>query len=201
MNLYILIGVIIVSPIWGMVSSQLFLQSWLAFINSGILIIGIVRGVVPRKDNLLGLGIATFQGILFSILLSLGHYLLTRILSFGYTKTENIVYWIFASISLLYMIPQISPKIRKTWRNANIPGSLEEDIIKRKLQTPATGREFTIGQALEMLKDLDRMIEKAPEEGKHYLIELKADLQKIVEGAVTVADAELILKDAKGKIK
>jgi len=134
MNLYILIGVIIISPIWGIVSTQLFLQSWLAFINAIIDIIGIVRGKVARKNNLLGLGVAILQVLLFSVLLSLGYYLLTKVFSFGYTRIENIIYWIFAVISLLYIIPQMPSKIKGAWRCANISGALEENIVKRKLK-------------------------------------------------------------------
>lgn len=134
MNLYILIGVVIVSPAWGILSTQLFLQSWLAFINAIIISIGIIRGKVSRKNNLLGLGVATLQMILFFVLLILGDYLLTKAFSFGYTRIENIIYWIFAVITCLYMIPQMPSKIKKAWRFANVAVALEENIVKRKLK-------------------------------------------------------------------
>ncbi len=134
MNLYILIGVIVVSPVWGILSTQLFLQSWLAFINAVIYIIGVIRNKVARKNNLLGLGVAILQVLLFSGLLSLGYYLLGKVFSFGYTRIENIIYWIFAIISLLYMVPQMPSKIKKAWRSANVSGALEENIAKRKLE-------------------------------------------------------------------
>lgn len=129
-----IIGGIIVSLLWGTISAQLFLQSWLAFIGAIINIVGIVKGKVERKTTLLGLGVSFVTMLLFSGLLYLGDYLLTNVLSFGYTKIENIVYWVFVVIRLLFFIPQFPSKIRKSWRNANIAGSLEEDIWKRKLK-------------------------------------------------------------------
>ena len=127
-----LIGIIIVAPLWGMISTQLFLQSWLAFIGIIINIIGIFRGKVLRKTTFLGLGVALVQVILFSGLLYLGYYLVSDILFFGYTTTENIIYWIFAAIILIWMIPQIPSKIKRAWRCANVPGYIEERIWNRR---------------------------------------------------------------------
>ncbi|MCK5589218.1 MAG: hypothetical protein KAI16_02825 [Candidatus Pacebacteria bacterium] len=128
------IGIIIISPLWGSISTQLFLQSWLSFIGLIINIIGIIRGKVERKNTFLGLSVSFAQMLLFFGLLCLGNYLLTSVFSFGYTKTENIIYWIFAVVNLLFMLPQFPAKIKKMWRNANVAGSLESDIMERKLR-------------------------------------------------------------------
>ena len=58
-----LIGNIIVSPLWGIISTQLFLQSWLALINFVINLVGIAKGRVERKVNLMGMGIAYIKNI------------------------------------------------------------------------------------------------------------------------------------------
>jgi hypothetical protein len=123
---------LLVSALWGMLSTRLFLQSWLAAAGFVLHLLGFVRGAVPRKDNALGLGIALVQVVLFSLLLRSGDWLLTRVFTFGWTKAENIIYWVFAAISALYMLPQIPSKIRKSWRHAMISGSLDEDILKRR---------------------------------------------------------------------
>jgi len=127
------LGVIVVSPLWGIISTTLFLQSWLAFIGIIIWIIGIIRGKVERKTAFLGLGMAVGLGVLWSGLLRLGYYLLSDVLSFGYTTAENVVYWIFAGITLIWSGLRLPAKVKKTWRNANVPGSIEEDIWRRKL--------------------------------------------------------------------
>ncbi|MHB8413290.1 MAG: hypothetical protein ACYDDI_15280 [Candidatus Acidiferrales bacterium] len=119
------LGILLISPVWGAVSTQLFLQGWLAFIGVFIGLIGFVKGSVPRKDTALLMGVAAFQVVLFSLLLTAGFWLLTDWLPFGRTGAENIVYWVFAGLSALYMLPQVPTKIRKSWRNALVAGSLE----------------------------------------------------------------------------
>ncbi len=44
-----------------MISTHLFLQSWLALINFVINLAGIVNGQVERKVNLIGIGVAWFS--------------------------------------------------------------------------------------------------------------------------------------------
>ncbi len=133
-----IVGVIFVSPFWGAISSQLLLQAWLAFVNLIIHLIGLVMGRVKRKINLSGIGAALVQMLLFSVLLHGGHYLLTEVFSFGYSTAEYYTYWIFAVLSILYMLPQIPAKVRKSWRNATVVGSIEVDITMRKLESLRT---------------------------------------------------------------
>jgi hypothetical protein len=127
------IGVIIVAPLWGMVSTQLFLQAWLAFINGIISIIGFLAGRVHRKISALGIGAGLGSAILFSLLLHAGQWLISDVLPFGYSAGENTVYWIFAAISGLYLLPQIPGRIKKSWRNSMVPGSIETGIMNRRL--------------------------------------------------------------------
>ena len=133
-----LIGVIFVSPLWGAISSQLLLQSWLALVNFIIHLMGLVQGRVERKINLSGIGTALVQMLLCSALLYGVPYLLMEVLSFGYSMAENVVYWIFAALSILYMLPEIPAKVRKSWRNATVVGSLEVDTTMRKLESLQT---------------------------------------------------------------
>jgi len=127
------IGMLLVSPLWGCASTQLFLQSWLALVNLLINVLGFVRGAVPRKQTAIAMGVAAASVALFSLLLRGGFWLLTDILPFGWSKAENVVYWIFAGFSALFMLLQIPSKVQKQWRNAMVPGSLESDIFMRKM--------------------------------------------------------------------
>lgn len=126
------IGILLVSLFWGAVSTQLLLQAWLAAVGFVVGLLGFVRGAVPRKDTALVMGVAVTQIVLFSILLDGGFWLFTKKLPFGHTKAENVAYWIAAALSALYMLPQTPRKIRKSWRNAMLPGSLDLDILKRR---------------------------------------------------------------------
>ena len=128
------IATLLVAPLWGLLSTQLFLQSWLALANFVMAFLAFLMANVPRKQNAMYMGVSIASAILFSGLLYGGDLLLTDVLRFGQTKTEIIVYWVFAVLSAVYMLPRIPSKIRKSWRNAMVPGSLEADILSRKLQ-------------------------------------------------------------------
>jgi len=127
------LGILLVSPLWGAISAQLVLQAWMGVVNFFISFVGFVKGAVPRKDTALAMAVALFSVVSFSLLLRAGFWLLTDLLPFGQTQAENVVYWVFAGLSALYILPQIPQKVRKSWRNATIPGSLEMDILKRKV--------------------------------------------------------------------
>ncbi len=55
--------------IWGWVSTQLFLQGWLSVVGIACGIAGLVRGRVPRLQNLIAIGVGLFSVILWSALL------------------------------------------------------------------------------------------------------------------------------------
>jgi len=124
MNLMWWIGVIVIAPLWGMLSTQLFFQAWLSFINGIINIIGFFVGRVERKTTALGFVVcigsfALFNGIFYAVF-----WLLSDILHFGYSPAENTVYWIFAALSSLYMLPQIPGRIRQSWQNSMVKSIL-----------------------------------------------------------------------------
>jgi hypothetical protein len=127
------IGIVVVSPLWGGISTQLFIQAWLAVANFLISVAGFIKGAVSRKTNALMMGAAVTGVVLHSLLLLAGFWFLTELLPFGQTRAENIVYWVFAALFAPYMLAQIPAKLRKSWRNAMAPGTLETDILKRKL--------------------------------------------------------------------
>jgi hypothetical protein len=126
------IGLLVVAPVWGMLSTLLFLQAWLAVVNFCISLLGFARGRVPRVQGLLGMGAGLFGVLVFSLLLRAGFWILTEVMPFGRTGAENTVYWLCAVLSALFLVSQVPAKLRKSWRNAMVPGSLEEDIVRRE---------------------------------------------------------------------
>lgn len=127
------LGILLISPIWGLLSTQLFIQAWLSVMIFIFSLVGFVKGTVPRKTTAIGMGAALSTVIAFTFILYGGFWLLTEVLPFGRTRTENIVYWVFAALAAIYVLPQIPARIRKLWRNATVPGSLEMDIYKRRM--------------------------------------------------------------------
>ena len=127
------LGILLISPIWGPLSTQFFIQAWLSVAQFFIYLVGFVKGSVPRKDNAIHMGVAICTVALFSLLLRGGFWLLTVVLPFGQTQAENIVYWLFAGLSWLYFIPQIPSKLRASWRYATIPNALWLDSLMQKI--------------------------------------------------------------------
>ena len=128
------IGLILVSPIWGILSTALFMQIWLAILNIFINFFGFVKGTVARTSTGLALVISLVAAVSFSVLLQAGYWLLNDVLHFGATKTENVVYWLFAGITLIGIIIEIPGKLRKNWRQATVLGALEADIYSKQFK-------------------------------------------------------------------
>ena len=134
MNIWSIVGIVIISPAWGVMSTWLFLQSWLSLIGAFLGIIGLIRGKVERKVLFASIGLHILTLIACSALLSLGYYLFSYVFQFGYSKIENIVYWLFAGISFIFIIIEYPHKIKKGWRQANVVGEIESDVIKRRFR-------------------------------------------------------------------
>lgn len=126
------VGILFAWPLWGVLSTQLFFQCWLAGINFLFGVLGFVLGRVPRRDAALACGVALFGVVLFAILLRAGSWLLTEVLPFGHAETESIAYWGAAAFSAVFMLRQMPAKLRKSWRHVMLPGSLEADIRDRR---------------------------------------------------------------------
>ena len=59
------IGVFIIAPIWGMLSAQLLIQSWVFFISAIINLIGITIRNCDRKANATKFVIGIVSAVMF----------------------------------------------------------------------------------------------------------------------------------------
>jgi hypothetical protein len=66
------IGAVFVSPEWGVASTALFSQAWLAFANFWIALIGFLRGKAGRGTPAVMMGVAAGSCALYSLLLRAG---------------------------------------------------------------------------------------------------------------------------------
>lgn len=111
-----------------MAATQLFLQSWLAFINCIICFLGLIFGKQSLKIASMGMAVSLFQTVLFTALLFIGQWLLVELLPFGQSQVENTVFWIFAFITLWYCIFQFPSLIKRMWKAQFIEGYLDTVI-------------------------------------------------------------------------
>lgn len=91
-----------------------------------IYLLGLALGRTPHGTALGLAAFSFFSCALFSGLLYGGHWLLTTALPFGQTTGENIVYWVVAGLSAIFMLPQIPSKLRTSWSYATRPGALDD---------------------------------------------------------------------------
>ena len=129
------LGVLVVSSLWGIISSQFFFRAWLGLASFLISLVGFVKGSVPRKANALGMGAGLAHMVVASIVLRGGYWFLTEVINFGYSDAENTSYLIFAVIGALYCLFQI-PFRAQSLRNR-----------KKQAGKPGTRRRYEMSQA------------------------------------------------------
>jgi fatty acid desaturase len=122
--------VLIVAPLWGMISAQLFMISILSLIFV-IAVVGIFKRKVALTNLAIAMAVSFFNCILFVTLLVGGRYLIQKYTSFGSTTSENVAFWVFAVFSVWFMAEEFASKIQKQWRNCTLEGSVELDMLKR----------------------------------------------------------------------
>lgn len=128
------IGILFVSPFWGVLSSLLFAQSCVSLVGLFISLVGLVAGRVPRVDILLGASAGLVQVVLFPGLLVGGYYLITQLLHFGHSPGENLVYWVFAVASFLLFVLQAPSRFKRIWANVMVPGAMDAHILEEQLK-------------------------------------------------------------------
>ena len=106
-----LLGLLIISPIWGSLSPRLFLRSWLSFLAIIATLIFFFRSRTQYRAFFL-LFCRHVTDMLFTFtLLTAGFYILYFHLSFGDNDAEVLVYWFFSTVQLACILPTISMRI------------------------------------------------------------------------------------------
>ncbi|MBW2467548.1 MAG: hypothetical protein JRF02_09625 [Deltaproteobacteria bacterium] len=113
-----LFGVLIVSPLWGIISPRLFLRSWLGLLGIIASLVFLFQAKAHYRTFFL-LFCTLITDMLFSlILLIAGFYILYFHLPFGKTDPEVLVYLIFAMVQLALTLPSVSIRIDQLLQKA-----------------------------------------------------------------------------------
>jgi len=106
-----LLGLLVVSSLWGIISPTLFLRSWLAFL--GILSTFVILFKARTQYRAFSLLFCKhITDMLFTfILLMAGFYILYFYLPFGKNDAEVLVYWLFSTIQMAFILPTVSTRI------------------------------------------------------------------------------------------
>ena len=123
-------GIIVVGPLWGLISAQLFFQTGEEFIKAVIYLIGLFKGKVAAKKLLVRMVAALVASLLCAILLVFGFWLICVRYPHLRTSAQNVLYLAFAVLATVYIVSQMPRKLRKTWRHATQPGAIEDDALE-----------------------------------------------------------------------
>jgi hypothetical protein len=114
-----LFGLLIVSPLWGPASTWLFFRGWLAFLGVVSCFFGLAKSGADRAGVMrLLFEHVTMAAFCFTVLAA-GFVILYRILGFGETMGQVLVYWLTAIIALTILLPRLGTMIDRLWRDAN----------------------------------------------------------------------------------
>lgn len=118
------------ASLWGFLSTLLLLQSWAAGANLLIALIGLARGrMKPSRVFELVLG-ALIGGAIYSALLRLGFWFLLEVRGYGRNWLERGIYLGCLALAARFLLPRLTVRVRKLWREAMGEGSAEEGTAK-----------------------------------------------------------------------
>jgi len=119
---------ILFSLIWGQLSTQFFFRSWMSFLGILCCVMSFFRVKLPVKDLFSLLFSKVTETIFFSMLLVVGFYFFYNRLSWGKTEMEVFVFFISATVRLVFVLFQIPKAIDDAWNAANLSEKKSTDF-------------------------------------------------------------------------
>lgn len=100
-----------ISLAWGQIATELFFRAWIAFLGMiGCLIFAFTAGA-SRPALAAVFWNRLSQSLFYGLLLFCVFYLLYGQLRLGRSPTEVLVFWISASVRLIFVLYRISPAL------------------------------------------------------------------------------------------
>lgn len=100
-----------ISLAWGQIATELFFRAWIAFLGMiGCLIFAFAAGA-SRAALAAVFWDRLSQTLFFGLLLFLVFYLLYGQMRLGRSTTEVLVFWISASVRMIFVLYRISPAL------------------------------------------------------------------------------------------
>ena len=121
------LGVLLISPFWGVASPRLFMRGWLNFLGTIALAIAFVKSRITFVSFSRGLFHFLTELIFSFVLLLAGFFLLYSYFSFGRSNPEVIVYWIFSTVQMIFLITTVSERLDRILAKVTLMGSKSPD--------------------------------------------------------------------------
>jgi hypothetical protein len=124
---------LLLSPLWAAVATRLAVQVAVSSTAFVIFLIGLLRGIVSRKNNIMGLVMMIIQIGISVAIFWLSKWFFKSLLSVGDTTGQRIVFWIVAILICFAYLPEVIQKTRRNWNFAHIPGAVENYTLDWKV--------------------------------------------------------------------
>ena len=112
------IGPIVVMPLWAFGVAQLFVQGWLLTADLAIAVIALVRGRMTGLRAVQAIVGSLIAGVVCAVLLRISPWLVVDLLGYGRTGLEQILFAVFAVLSVVYLVRRFPAQVRKSWQTA-----------------------------------------------------------------------------------
>ena len=115
------IGLISLSLIWGQLSTHFFFRAWISFLGIICCGIGFLRTSAPAGKLLSVSFNRISESIFFFLLLFSGFYLIYHHLQYGQTQMEVFIFFLSATVRMIFILPRLNGSINRIWEIAEKP--------------------------------------------------------------------------------
>lgn len=122
-------GIIVVGPLWGLISVQLFFLIGEEAIMAVMYLIGIMRGYVSSKKLVPRAVWSALRSVGSALLLIAGFWLICVRYPTLRSSAQNVLYLAFAILAIFYVVAAMPGRLNRAWRHATIVGAIEDDAL------------------------------------------------------------------------
>jgi hypothetical protein len=121
------IGLLSLSLVWGQLSTHFFIRAWISFLGILCCAVGFFRANVPAK-KLLSISLNRIsESFFFFLLLFSGFYLIYHHLEYGQTQMEVFIFFVSATVRMIFILPRLNGLINEIWEIAERPNEKDPD--------------------------------------------------------------------------
>jgi hypothetical protein len=127
-------NVLVIAPVWGMLSVQLVLQGMIGLINFLVALVASFRRILPIEMMLATLFAPVLMMLIYFGIFVGGKYIVDNFTSLGLTRSGIIVFWVFAVFAVWFMAGQTVNKIKTNWQHCMVPDAMFNDHLDKLAQ-------------------------------------------------------------------
>ena len=121
------LGLLSLSLIWGQLSTHFFFRAWISFLGILCCVIGFFRTSAPAKKLLSVSFNRISESLFFFLLLFAGFFIIYRHLQYGQTQIEVLIFFLSATVRMIFILPRLNGSINEIWEIAERPNKKDSN--------------------------------------------------------------------------